>query len=324
MIGRFRNKQNTVTIGNRYRSRMKRKNGGPNPYVYQFIRRYEDEVLELKKPSTVNLWRKYYQEMIQVFGFVRMQELDRQVLQPYFTALSKRLAPSSVKGQWVALCAVLNYATEEGLIDEYPRVNLPKIYRTPQDYWDISDMRKMIQHTTGKLHTFIILLSETGCRVGEALGLQGADIDEVNKNLSIKRTIYDGRPNAPKTESSYRQLAISDKLCYALCSLKHPSKPESYLFRTSLGNPWRPSFILRKMNKLYDRLHMPHKGFHAFRRGNITHLHYNLEIPEKIIGQRVGHLSSGMTLGVYVQPMIGRDKKWIEKIAESLYEEELQ
>lgn len=322
VIGRFRNRTNTRSIGNRYRNRMRKKNGSENPRLYEFIRRYEDEILELKKPSTITSWRKYYQDVIEAFGFIHMQDLDRQVLQPYFTALGKRLSPASVKSRWVALAAVLNYAVEEGIIDDYPRPTLPKIYRTTQQWLSIDEMRKLLANCTGRLHTFIMLLCETGCRVGEALGLQGGDLDEDGLNLSIKRTIYDGRPNQPKTESSIRTIAISEKLCYALKSLKHPSDSSVYLFRTSLGNPWRPSYVTRKLNHLYDRLKMQRKGFHAFRRGNITHLVLNLEIPESIVGGRVGHLSNGMTLGVYVQRIQGLDKKWIDTIADSLYEEE--
>jgi integrase len=321
MAYRFqRANRNAFSIGTRVRGRMKRQIGTTPLYFYQVVRLYEDQILELKKPSTQKSWRAYLQEMIEDLGYLKMDKLSSQAIQAYFTKLSKRISGASVVTHWTALSAVLRYAVNEGYIDGFSRPVLPKVYKNSQQWWNIDQMRLMIEKSTGRLRVFLMLLTETGCRIGEALGLQTADLNIPDLTLSIKRTVYDGRPNAPKTQSSLRTLAISEELCYALRSLINPAKVDAYIFRTAVGHPWRPSTILGWLNPLYDRLGLQRKGFHAFRRGNITHLIMNLEMPESVVGQRVGHLSEGMTLGVYVQKIEGLDKKWIKKIAESIYE----
>lgn len=319
MAYRFqRARPNAFSIGTRVRGRMKRR-VGENPYFYQVVRLYEDQILDLKKPSTQKCWRSYLQEMIENFGYLKMTDLDRQTIQMYFTKLSKRISGASIVPHWTALAAVLRYAVDEGYIEGFSKPVLPKIYKNSQQWWNIDQMRLMIEKSTGRLRVFLMLLTETGCRLGEALGLQTADLNIESRTLSIKRTVYNGRPNAPKTNSSIRSLAISEQLCYALQSLLNLAKTDAYIFRTNISNPWRPSYVLNHLYPLYEKLGLPKKGFHAFRRGNITHLIMNLEIPESVVGQRVGHLSEGMTLGVYVQRIEGLDKKWIKKIAESIY-----
>jgi len=305
-----------LNIGRRVRNREK-KHALSNPYVYAFIERFKQEILELKKPSTYDGWSKIYQEMAEEFGHLKFDKLDKQVIQLYFTKLSKRVMPSSVQRHWTALSAVLKYAVKQSVIESFERPELPRKTRSQQQWLDLEQMKKLLTHSFGRLHLLVMILCETGCRKGEALGLKTSDVDFINKTLSIKRTIFKGIPNSPKTDSSNRTLAISDELCDTFKSLV--PKKDGYIFHTKYAEPWSYGWAEKQMWGLCDKAGIPRVGFHAFRRGNITHLVRDLEIPETIVGQRVGHLSEGMTLGVYVQRSSGLDKKYIGMIAESLY-----
>jgi integrase len=232
------------------------------------------------KPSTQKQWRSYHQLLIEQFGHVKMNKLDRQMIQIFFTQLSKRISAASVQRWWVCLSGLLKYAVEEGIIDGFDKPKLPKIYKGTQQWLTLNQMRNLIEKSDGWVRAMIMLLSETGCRIGEALGLQTADLDTETKTLSINRTMFDGRPNSPKTQSSYRSIAISDELCYALDSFRNRAKQDEYIFRSQLNNPRKAGEIIKKFNAFYDKLGMQHVGFHAYRRGNITHLVMNLEIQE--------------------------------------------
>jgi integrase len=310
---------NTLRIGHRVRQR-EAKRIGDDPIFHDFVyKRFIPEILELKKPSTQHGWQICYKEMIDDFGYMKMSKITRQTLQLYFTKISKRLSPSTVHGHWTALNAVLKYAQSEGLIGDYIRPVLPKRIRPKQDWLTMEDMKKLIATATGKFRVFLMLLVETGCRIGEALGLQTRDLDVENKTIRIDRTIFHHKPNSPKTESSKRTIAISDELCYALDSLRVKAEPELYIFRTRFKGPLMAGVQGVKLQAVCDKANVKRVGFHALRRGNITHLILQMEIPESIVGQRVGHLSGGMTLGVYVQHIEGIDKKWVSKIAEAVY-----
>lgn len=309
---------NISRLGTRVRQREARRMG-EDPIFHDFVKRFQSEILELKKPATQTSWKTAYLDMVEDFGYLKMSKITRQTLQVYFTKLSKRVAPSTVHAQWTALNAVLKYAQSEGMIGDYSKPVLPKKNRPRQDWLTMADMRKLIGAATGRFRVFLMLLVETGCRIGEALGLQTMDLDVDAKTLRIDRSIYNHMPGEPKTESSKRTIAISDKLCYALDSLRVKGDPGMYIFRTRFGGPWMACNAGVKLRKYCDKAGIDRVGFHALRRGNITHLIQHLEIPEKIVGQRVGHLSAGMTLGVYVQHIGGIDKKWVPKIAEAVY-----
>jgi integrase len=319
---KFGRKQSDSRIGHRVRQREARKMG-EDPIFHDFVKkRFISEILDLKKPSTRSNWIQSYEEMILDFGYIKMSKLSQRDIQLYFTKLSKRVGPASVRSQWTALNAVLKYAQSEGLYGDYSKPALPKMVRPKQDWLTMDDMRKLIGTATGRFRVFLMLLVETGCRIGEALGLQTQDLDVETKTLYINRTMYFHVPNSPKTESSKRSIAISDKLCYALDSIRLKAEPETYIFRTSLKTPWLASNAGVKLRKALDKAKIKRVGFHALRRGNITHLILHLEIPQSIVGQRVGHLSQGMTLGVYVQHVEGIDRKWVPKIAEAVYGKE--
>ena len=306
-------------IGRRVRTRIERREAGPNPYFYQLVNQYQDAILELKKPSTRDAWRRVYRLMMDEFGAVKVDKLDRKIVQMYFTGLSKKMGAASVQTHWVALSALLNYARREGIIEWFSKPELPKKYRNQQQWVNLEQMHALLDHSFGREHLFIMVLAETGCRMGEALGLQTQDINLAAKQMSVLRTIYRGKPNAPKTESSVRTFAISDELCQHFESLLYKS-PRGYVFSVDGTHPWAD--YRARFHKLCDKAGVSRVGLHALRRGNITHLVSELGMPESIVGQRVGHLSEGMTLGVYVQRQSGLDKKWIGKIAEALYRRE--
>ena len=168
----------------------------------------------------------------------------------------------------------------------------------------------------------IMLLAETGCRIGEALALTLSDLGD--HTISITKTLINGRvQDSPKTDSSIRIVCISERLSYALLMLC--SGPDDFLFHRPKGEPWYCSGLKKSLEPVYHNAQVQYKGFHAFRRANITHLINDLMMPERIVGMRVGHLSSAssMTLSVYVQTATGTDKIWMPKIEKLLYEGEL-
>ncbi|MEX2460856.1 MAG: site-specific integrase [Paenibacillaceae bacterium] len=62
----------------------------------------------------------------------------------------------------------------------------------------------------------LFVMAYTGLRLGELSSLKPTDIDEVNKQISVTKTLYDGGRirnfglNTPKTKSSIRKIDVSD------------------------------------------------------------------------------------------------------------------
>src|SRR5699024_6386412 len=78
-------------------------------------------------------------------------------------------------------------------------------------------------------YTLILLLSYTGLRKGEALGLQWEDIDFNNSTVTVQRTRDRNGSRSPKTLKSYRTIPIDDMLLVQLKRYKTWCK-EKFLY----------------------------------------------------------------------------------------------
>jgi integrase len=85
------------------------------------------------------------------------------------------------------------------------------------------------------------LLSFTGTRVGEAMGLTWADVDLDAGLLRVHRQLSRYRVHAkPKTEAGRREIVLAPAMVRLLPPRKVPSPyrgPEDFVFCTSTGHP---------------------------------------------------------------------------------------
>lgn len=274
---------------------------------------YKDEVLSLRKLSSYKSYSRHIDHLIQYFGHVRIGDIDKQSIQKYIVKVAQQSGAEMVRHHLIAFKGVMEYADEDW--DMPTRLKKPKRSKPKQEFYTFEEVRKMLHHTSGKMKILIMLLAETGLRLGEALALLPSDI--VDQTLSVSKNVYDGLvQDTPKTESSIRTICISETLDQGLKQLMFDNK---LLFRNPEGRPMWPQQLTYEMRIICSNAGVKYKGFHSFRRGNITELILNLLIPERVIGMRVGHLSESITLGVYCKATEGADKPWIKKIEESLY-----
>ena len=185
--------------------------------------------------------------------------------------------------------------------------------KVQQDWLTLAQMQKIIKAADDKLKPLVALLSEAGPRIGECLGLTASDVD--NHTLRIERSIWGGLSQDPKTDNAVRKMYISGQLR----DLLKTRGSNGYLFHTRSGTPAWPTELRKTLDPLLKSLGIEPVGFHAFRRGCATALASQFGCPEKILGVRMGHANSGLTLGCYAQAIDGADKPYIDKYAEALY-----
>jgi integrase len=101
----------------------------------------------------------------------------------------------------------------------------------------------------------LLMLIETGCRRGEALGLKWDNVDVEDNTVFIKDTIVeiDGKlreKDNPKNSSSIRRIPISQELMDILKAL---DRNGDYVFHTKRGTPITPSSFNRRFEQwCYD------------------------------------------------------------------------
>jgi integrase len=241
------------------------------------------------------------------------------VVQGFFTDQAINNAPKTVRNLYSTYHNVMASALREGLIEKIHTVALPKSTRKEQEWLSVKAMTQVIAASQPTLKPLYATLAETGLRIGEALGLKGEDLDEINRTLEIRRSVYGGKVQAPKTAASYRTITLSPYLVDLLKSVA-TGTPEDFLFRSSSGAPLLPEKVLiNSLHPLLADLKLKPAGFHAFRRGNATLMCSVLGVPEKVAAYRLGHKAPGLTLGLYAQSFTGIDKEWTPKIGEALF-----
>jgi integrase len=115
------------------------------------------------------------------------------------------------------------------------------------------------------------IASMTGLRAGEILALRTGDFDLEQNLLTVRRSVWRGKVQTPKTINSLAVLPVPDTL--AVIVREHVSMLKSeWLFLNSRGHLFIAENVLRQaLTPILDKLKISRCGFHAFR-----HLHTSL------------------------------------------------
>lgn len=276
--------------------------------------------LPIRKPSTAATQRSHvaWFTRLDVLGACPVSGLDWMKTQQAFTNCRTECSPKTLRNRWGTLRLVLEQARADGHISVVSTPKLPRNERKPQPFFTAAQMRAITHALSGDLHVFALLLAESGARIGEMIGVQRQDFDLKTRTLHIQRDVYRGADDTVKTRAANRKLALSHYLTEKLIPLLASLEPTAYVFHTRNGTPWWPTEVQKALDRVMQDLSIPHAGFHAWRRGNITLAGKILGMPEPLLAQRVGHTLPSLTFGLYSQEVDGYDREWAEKIAAHL------
>ena len=239
---------------------------------------WRNEVLALNKYGSFKSTSGVVDRVIPELGYLKVRQVTKEIIQKYIVKRAAKVGIESIRHEISVIKGVCEYADDDW---ELPRrLKFPKRLRPKQEFYTFEDARKIFKSASGQEKVLYMLLAETGCRLGEALALEGKDIGD--HTISITRNVYEGvLQSTPKTESSVRTISISSTLFTALKKI-FPVK--GFIFRSATGRAAWPQQLTYSLKEHCSRVKVPYKAFHAFRRGNITELLLNIRIPEKIVG----------------------------------------
>lgn len=232
----------------------------------------------------------------------------------------------TIKAYLQTLRYVLSQAKTEGFIDKLPdKPKMPKVRKKQQQWLRWDEMRDLIAVAKGRTKMLLAILDETGCRIGEVVGLKWGDFDFNKHTLYIQRSVYKGKEQPPKTPSAVRVISVSSYLEKMLDEFKpEGAKASDLVFTTRTGKYLEPSKAWGPVKRVFQKLNMPMVGYHAHRRGNTTILRNVLAMPLSIADYRTGHTSQSLTDGVYCQTRAGDDAPYIERLGELLFGEGME
>lgn len=241
----------------------------------------------------------------------------------------KALSPTTVRGCHHYISMVLSQAVREGLIPVNPatRVELPKSQKKTPDYFQPDEISKILSALEGepiKWRMLIHILMITGCRRGEALGLEWKDIDMASGQLHIRQSVQ-YRPDrgtyidTPKTASGDRWVAIPPETISLLrkyrvwqaeerLRLGEFYRDQGLLFTQDNGSPMQPCSVTTWCRRFSEKHGLPHIHPHSFRHSAASLLVYG-GADLASVAHRLGHAQISTTMDIYSHVIHEADQK---------------
>lgn len=243
----------------------------------------------------------------------------------------KAVARSTVKEGLKAVAAILNTAVEDGLIPANPCSRMTRqIGDTGAEVQEIeifareelARLLSVAETDYPEWYAFVLTLARAGLRLGEAIGLEWADVDHAAQVLHIRRSCRRGTVSVPKNGKA-RIVDMSPLLGATLKSRQSLVEAEAALAgqavpvrifpgRTSRhgiedyfrSRVWEP--ILRRAEIRYRKIHTLRHTFASLLITNGESLPY--------IQAQLGHHSPAFTLAVYGHLMPRRAHRGVDAL----------
>jgi integrase len=288
-----------------------------------FSKIWERDYLSLSKPSHQATAKGHLKKLIAAFGQKGMRQIGASDMQRLISEMSSEgYAAKTIKNLWSTMRSIWGAGVNQGYVDQQlTKPRLPRATHTSARCFCLDEVARIIAAGRDFPPPTIMywLAAETGLRAGELFGLRVADVDI--DRIYVRKSVWHGKVDSPKTPSSVRTVAISRQLTRLLEMLWRLRMEQGgeYLFSSSgttpsdVGNERR-----RHLQPLLKRLGIAPAGFHAFRHFNASELS-RLRVPLKTIQERLGHASTGsLTLDVYTHSEWGENADAAELLGDRI------
>ncbi|MGI1836861.1 tyrosine-type recombinase/integrase [Lactococcus garvieae] len=289
--------------------------------VYEVFVEWRKVRNEEIKISTCYVEENAFRKFLRKYGNREITNITSQEIQFFLFDLKVSKATRRLRKTYYKL--FFGYAVGVGYIKENPidkivlpksRVTLEEVNRKQNKFLTLEEMKELLVYISkykihkekGMLFEFLFL---TGLRIGEALALRWQNVDTKNKVIEVHHTlnfhshVANERLLPPKTIYSYRTVSINDR-CIEILKHFHERNPqEDFLFLNNRGG----IFDKNNLNLVFKKFCQECLGkenknrkysLHMLRHSHITLL-VEMNVPIKVIMERVGHSNEKMILQVY-------------------------
>jgi integrase len=254
------------------------------------------------KVSVLQLWRGALQNHINpILGDMPLSDVRNKAMRTLVERLTAKgtLGPSSLRTIMLVVKMVVASAVDEDGDALYPvkwntkfigapSIN-PRKQRRPT--FSADELNRLVQGTAGRIQAVVIMLAASGLRVGELLGVEVKHFDGCC--LRIEQAVWNGKVQEPKTPAAHRTVELDPRVASLLCQFIG-GRRTGFIFCTRAGLPISTRNLTRLLHSNLERLGIPQRGFHAFRRFRNTHLR-QLRCPDGLLKFWLGHAGRDMS-----------------------------
>jgi len=168
----------------------------------------------------------------------------------------------------------------------------------------------------------------TGMRRSEICGLAWPDVDLEQAALSVRRAVVvvDGHPHvkAPKTAKSRRTVELDARTVVELKEWRRRQLEETlrageawesgdWVFTDQLGKPVNPDWVGKRFRRLLTLTDLPSITMRQLRHSHATAL-LRAGVHPKVVQERLGHSSIGVTLDIYSSVLPTMQREAVERL----------
>lgn len=290
-----------------------------NDITKLFIKEHKYQV----KTKTYIHYQNLYERYINKYFDIELNLVEANALILTFNEIMTNYSYSLTKTIYSLVYRALDFAYDKGYLDNQIvfRIKLKNKAQKQVDCLSKKEQKiledDILLNKKTYYYGFLISLY-TGLRLGEVLSLKWQDINFEDRTLSVNSTTSISTRNhklidvedLPKTNTSIREIPLTNRLIYLLKQLK-PRK--TYVMSNRYGEKINYRGYQRSFQRMLKRLKIKHYGFHSLRHTFATRLLEN-SVDIKTISELMGHSTPTITLNSYVHTNLENKRKAIQKI----------
>jgi integrase len=308
---------------------------------------YLDQWLETMRPNVRATTHAGYERCVaklkRGLGHVRLGEVRPIMIERLYAELAvdggrggRPLSPKSVVNVHLCLRKAFADAERLGMLATNPvrRVRPPR-WRSPEmRVWSAAQTLAFLEASEAhRLHAAFVLLATTGMRRGEVVGLRWDDVDLDGSRVQVRQAVTTAGNkiviDGPKTRRSRRSIALDDDTMAALRSHRNRLAEERSLagelwrdegmaFPDELGALLHPDVVSRAFTAIVRRAGLSPIRLHDLRHGWAS-LALEAGVHPKVVSERLGHSTVGITLDTYSHVVQGLDAEAAATVAKKLF-----
>lgn len=271
-----------------------------NITVSKAMNEYINTRVNVVEPTTIRNYRQIAQYCFSDIAGRKLNTLKPIDVQKAINTESTRISAKYLKNAYALLKAVFKLFEVDINLGS---VKLPKIIKKEKELPTFEEVFNIVKGTNCELP--VLLSAWLSLRIGEVIGLQYQDIDEINMKIKIRRTIiftengYQVRDHC-KTEKSTRTIQLPLYLLNLIKSQPHEKETDFIVTATRKA-------VYSRFKRLVERQGID-MTFHDLRHLNASVM-LMLGIPDKYAMERGGWSTDGVLKSVYQQTFDSEKQK---------------
>ena len=315
--------------------------------VAAFLTEWLETIESTVRPSTHFSYGRYIRlHVVPRIGDVKLQSLDAGTLNSLYADLLREghktkaggLAPRTVHYIHTILHRAFKDATKWGRLTRNPSDAADPPRQTAGNRnaamrtWPAEVVGQFLKRSRDEGDRYQAaweLLATTGMRRGETLGLRWTDVDLELAVVSIVQTVilvdHVTQYGTPKTKAGARSVDLDPSTVAALLSHRKRQNEERLLLGTGWrnndlvfckvdGEPLNPDRFSREFTRRVTRFDLPKLSLHGLRHTWAT-VALKAGIHPKVVQERLGHATIGITLDTYSHVTAGMQADAAARIA---------